>query len=77
MASRSAPGSDPDRRCVCNPSIEAERSVLLADGGVNSVFRKRRPSDHHCGNAGLFIVQSRSALSRSGPAKFTALRLAL
>jgi hypothetical protein len=44
MASRSAPGSDPDRRCVCNPSIEAERNVLLADGAVNSVFRKRRPN---------------------------------
>jgi hypothetical protein len=41
MASRSAPGSDPDRRCVCNPSIEAERNLPLADGGVNSVFSKR------------------------------------
>jgi hypothetical protein len=75
-ASRSAPGSDPDRRCVCNPSIEAEHRVLLTDGGVNSVFRKRRPSDHHRGNAALSIFQSRPALSRSGPAKFTALRLA-
>jgi hypothetical protein len=36
MASRSAPGSDPDRRCVCNPSIEAERNVLLDDGGLDS-----------------------------------------
>ena len=28
--SRSAPGSDPDRRHVCKPSIGAEASVLLA-----------------------------------------------
>jgi hypothetical protein len=76
--SRSAPGSDPDRRYVCKPSIGAGRSVLLAEGGVNSVFRKRRRPITTAATATLSIVQSRSAFpSSSGSrAKFTAIRRA-